>query len=98
MDEGLLQFICPNFDNMDTDQVSFYYPVLEQNVIITSDGSIVKEHNYVYCFSNRNISMCGNYEITYFCPAIIQINKKKMTLKVIASRFCLNQVNGLINN
>ena len=67
--------------------------------MITNDEDVtVKEHKYAYCFPNGNISMCGNYEITYFCPAIIQINKKKKTLKVIASHCCFNQINQLINN
>ena len=96
-DEGFFEFIFPHFDNTGTDQVGFYYPLLEQNVMITIDEGIVKEHKYVYCFSNKNISMYGNYEITYFCPAIIQINEKKTTLTVIASHCCLNQVIDLTN-
>lgn len=95
--DGLVNFIFSNFDNTDTIEVSFYEPVLEKNVARTNEDGEEKEYKFLYCFPNGNVSMCGNYEINYFCPVILQVNKKKMTLKLIASRCCLNEVDNLIN-
>ena len=50
-------------------------------------GNDKKSYAYVFNSSNE-ISRCRNFKITYFCPIVLQINPKKVTVKLIASRAC----------
>ena len=74
---------------------TFYNPVLDEQIRQDNNGKEKVEFGYI--FPKGSVLLCGRFQLTYFCPAIIQINCMKMTLKIVASRCSINAGDGTIN-
>ena len=81
-----------HFNSTDSTSVSdaeFELPFYNKRYIgRTENGTDQFKHEYICAPHRSKISTCGRYEWKSFEPAIIQINRNKLTLKLIASRAC----------
>ena len=58
-----------------------------KKVVTGADNKGNNTFEYQYVIQDR-VSNCGLYILKSFKPAIIQLNRKKLNLKLIASRAC----------
>ena len=98
-DDNRIEFVFNNFENTALVRVQFSRPKLEKLVKeYNADGEATKwEWRYIFQRNGNGQSICGHYYLSYFCPAVFQLNTKKMTMKLIASRCSINMGTNLIN-
>ena len=96
-DNFQVHFIANNYDNSHLIHVYFMKPLLHKQVLTRDCDGNPKKVTYKYIFENNALSVCENYKIRYFCPVVLQINKDKMTLKLVASRCSINDGKTIIN-
>ena len=94
---GKIRFITNNQDDSATIKILFYPPILEEWIESRDETGHALKVTHVYRYLNQGISACGNFRMTYFCPVIFQLNKEKLTLKLIASRCCRESNTNIIN-
>ena len=92
-----VHFITNNYDNSNVIHVYFMKPLLHKQVLTTYRDGNPKKVMCKYIFEDNALSVCENYKIRYFCPVVFQVNKKKMTLKLVASRCSINDGERVIN-
>ena len=73
-------FIFTDFSNSTKLSATFYNPVLDEQIRQDNNGKEKVEFGYI--FPKGSVSLCGRFQLTYFCPAIIQMNCLKTTLKL----------------
>ena len=94
---GKIRFITNNQDDSATINILFNPPILEERIESRDVAGHALKVTHVYRFLNQGISACGNFRMTYFWPVIFQLNKNKLTLKLIASRCCRDSDTNVIN-
>ena len=100
-ENNVITFILNNYDNTSRLEVGFTSPTLEKlpTTNIDKNGNKTTTLKWTYAFDQRtSISKCGMFVMTYFCPAIFEINVKNSTLKLIALRCSINADNNDVVN
>ena len=99
--EGQNNTISCVFNSHDSTQqleACFYAPVLHKLILESDIDENLPKWEYVYKFSHGATSLCEENELNYFCPVVLQLNKPKMNLKLIASCCSINVVTNTIES